>query len=140
ALGHVSDDLSLELPSYAVAVRQRADPADADGFLEERIAAPFGLRDQSIQRPETWLQVADHLVVERRDLPIDVLDGGDVVGEHPETSEGRLLVGSRQAQPHVERVEELETDSFLLRQRVQEVVVDAGEAAGPPSPLPVLLG
>ncbi len=132
ALGRVTDDLALELAAHAVAVHERADASDADRILEEGAATPLHLEQQRIEPAEPGLEVAQHLVVEGGDLAVDVVDRLDVIGEQFQRLERGILVGGREAESHVEGVEQLESDALLLVERAQQVVLHGGESARRP--------
>ena len=84
-------------------------------------------------RPEPGLEVAQHLLVEQRELAVDVLHRLDVLGQELEPLEGGVLVPGRQPEPHVERVEQLEPDPLLLVEGAEQVRPPLGRSRSPPS-------
>ena len=131
----LADDLPLEGALYPLAVHQALDPADPDGLLEEPHAAPFHVAEQDIQPGQPGLEVPQHLLVEERQLLVDVLNRLDVLGQQLEPLERGVLVLRREAQPDVQRVEQLEPDPFLLVEGVEQVILHRTE----PALLPQLL-
>ena len=88
----VADDLALEGAAHALAVHQAPDPADPDGLLEEPHAPPLHVAQQHVEPRQARLDVAHHLVVDQRELPVDALDGLDVLGQELEPLERDVLV------------------------------------------------
>src|SRR5215203_956659 len=63
------------------------------------------------------------------ELLIDVLNGFYVLRQQLEALEGRILVLRRQPQTDVEWIEELQSNAFLLIQRLQQIVFHRTKAA-----------
>jgi hypothetical protein len=113
----VADHFPLEGAPHPVAVQQGTNPPDPERLLEEPHAALLHVAEQHVEPGEPRLDVAYHLVVEQGELPVDALDGLDVLRQQLEPLERDVLVPGREAEPDVERVQQLEADPLLLVER-----------------------
>ncbi len=62
---------------------------------KNRMTAPLHLVEEQVQPRKTRLEVAQHSLMEQRELPVDVLQRLDVLGEELEPLERGLLVLAR---------------------------------------------
>ena len=127
--GRVAHHLALEGALDALAVEQRADPAQPDRLLEEPLPPALHLVQQQLEPGQPRLEVAQHLLVEERELRVDALERLDVLRQQLEPLERGLLVPRREPEPDVERIEQLEPDPLLLVEGAEQVLLDRVEAA-----------
>src|SRR6185436_3874732 len=104
--GCLADDLPLERPLNPFTIHQALDPADANGLLEEPHTPALHVAEQHVEPGQSRLEVPQHLLVEQRELLIDVLDGLDVLSQELQTLERGVLVFRGQPEPDVERIEQ----------------------------------
>jgi len=133
-LRRVRDHLVLEHPPHPVRVDQVQHPLDADGLVEE-VVPPLGHPVQDIVHvAQVVLELAPHVALVRAELRLDRAHGLHVFLDQLAPRLGHVEILLRQPLRHPQRVGQLQPQSLLLVQRVQDVPLQRLEPARRPQP------
>ena len=140
----VGDDPLLELPLDSRTVQQVEDAPDAQGVLDEGLAARSHLDKHLLDRRHPQLEAALQVLAVERELPGRRVERLDVRPEHGEPLGGHHLVARGERAADAERVGQLQPEALVVVEGVAQKGFERAEAArrpllgiavlGPPCP------
>ena len=131
-LRRIGDDLLLECLLNPAAIQQIEHSTDPHGVVEEVLASPLHLQQDSIKVRNSESEITKQIRLIDRELPLDLVERREVVLQERGAllDRGRMAVGQRRTD--AERIEQLQADAAGRIERLANVLLERFEPAGRP--------